>query len=122
MNDITAKYIVRHPISGHVKARNKLGTASFVPSVPVSAVTRCVQLGIEDALPLILAVHRQLSMKKAARTPLNKHVWAAAGAPPERKRARILSLLRKAPELIELHERKTASSHYDVGYGHGWGA
>lgn len=122
MDDIIAKYSVGQPIQARVAVRNTLRTVPFIPPIPVSAVTRCVQLGIEDALPLILAVHRQLSMKKADRTPLNKHIWAAAGDPPERKRARILSLLRKAPDLIELQERKTSSSHYDVGYGHGWGA
>lgn len=101
---------------------NTSGVTHFIPAVPLRVIHACVDGGCEIALPLILAIHRQLTMTKRDRTPLNKAIWAAAGNPPEKKRARILAILRKAPELVDIQERKTSTSHYDVRYGSAWRA
>jgi hypothetical protein len=53
-------------------------------------------------------------------TPLNMAIWTAAGNPPEKKRAKILSVLKARPDLIMIRHKKTTTSHYEVAYGALW--
>jgi hypothetical protein len=94
----------------------------FIPALPLGVVLGCVAGGYEVALPLILAIHRQLTMTGREWTPLNKAIWAAAGNPPEKKRAKILALLKEHPALIQIRPKKTTTSHYEVAYGKLWSA
>lgn len=94
----------------------------FIPALPLGVVLTCVAGGYEVALPLILAIHRQLIMTRREWTPLNKAIWAAAGNPPEKKRAKILALLKEHPDLIQIRPKKTTTSHYEVAYGKLWSA
>jgi hypothetical protein len=92
----------------------------YVSAFPLSVSKHCVSVGCEAALPLILAIHRQLKMTGREWTPLNKAVWVSAGDPSEKKREKILRALKRHPELVQICPRKTATSHYDVAYGSLW--
>jgi hypothetical protein len=94
----------------------------FIPALPLGVVLTCVGGGYEVALPLILAIHRQLTMTGREWTQLNIAIWAAAGNPPEKKRAKILALLKEHPDLIQIRPKKTTTSHYEVAYGKLWSA
>ena len=94
----------------------------FIPALPLGVVLTCVAGGYEVALPLILAIHRQLTMTGREWTQLNIAIWAAAGNPPEKKRAKILALLKEHPALIQIRPKKTTTSHYEVAYGKLWSA
>lgn len=94
----------------------------FIPALPLGVVLTCVAGGYEVALPLILAIHRQLRMTRREWTPLNKDIWCAAGNPPEKKRAKILSAIKEHPDLIQVRPKKTTTSHYEVAYGTLWSA
>ena len=94
----------------------------FIPALPLGVVLACVTGGCEIALPLILAIHRQLVMTRRDWTPLNIAIWAAAGNPPEKKRAKVLAALKEHPDLIQIRPKKTTTSHYEVAYGTLWSA
>jgi hypothetical protein len=107
----------RQPARPKTKSQNP-----FVPTVPLHVIKACALGGCEVVLPLVLAIHRQLKMTGREWTPLNKTVWASAGDPSERKREKILRLVKARPELIQIRQRKTATSYYDVAYGAAWAA
>jgi len=94
----------------------------FIPALPLGVVLTCVAGGCEITLPLILAIHRQLTMTRREWTPLNIAIWAAAGNPPEKKRAKVLAALKERPDLILIRPKKTTTSHYEVAYGAKWSA
>jgi hypothetical protein len=103
----------------HAKPK-KSKSKHFIPALPLEVVLTCVAGGCEVALPLILAIHRQLTMTGREWTPLNKAIWAAAGNPPEKRRAKVLTVLKEQPDLIQIRSKKTATSHYEVARGVLW--
>jgi len=110
-------------VDGGKQAKPKTSKSKhFIPALPLEVVLGCVAGRCEVALPLILAIHRQLIMTRREWTPLNKAIWAAAGNPPEKKRAKILFLLKELPDLILIRPKKTTTSHYEVAYGILWSA
>ena len=68
--------------------------AAFVPAFPLAVLQAVAQARAEKALPLILAIHRQLQMSSREWTPINAAVWTAAGRPAEKHRAAILRKLK----------------------------
>jgi len=110
-------------VEGDKQAKPKTSKSKhFIPALPLGVVLTCVAGGYEVALPLILAIHRQLTMTGREWTQLNIAIWAAAGNPPEKKRAKILALLKEHPDLIQIRPKKTTTSHYEVAYGKLWSA
>lgn len=99
----------------------KKSPVPFIPPMPLSVVQACAVDGCEVVLPLVLAVHRQLKMTGREWTPLNRAIWTSAGNPSEKKRERILRVLKSRPDLLQVRQRKTATSHYEVAYGALWG-
>ena len=98
------------------------GQRHFIPALPLQIIKITVAAGCETALPLILAIHRQLKMTGREWAPLNKAIWVAAGDPPEKKRSKILTVLKQRPDLIQIRPKKTTTSHYEVAYGALWAA
>ena len=110
-------------VEGDKQAKPKTSKSKhFIPALPLGVVLTCVAGGYEVALPLILAIHRQLTMTGREWTPLNIAIWAAAGNPPEKKRAKILAAVKRHPDLIQIRPKKTTTSHYEVAYGTLWSA
>ena len=110
-------------VEGGKQAKPKTSKSKqFIPALPLGVVLVCVTGGCEIALPLILAIHRQLTMTGREWTPLNIAIWAAAGNPPEKKRAKVLAALKEHPDLIQIRPKKTTTSHYEVSYGRLWSA
>ena len=108
-------------IEGGKETKPKTSKAKhFIPALPLGVVLTCSAGGYEVALPLILAIHRQLTMTGREWTPLNIAIWAAAGDPPEKKRAKVLAALKEHPDLIQIRPKKTTTSHYEVAYGVLW--
>jgi hypothetical protein len=99
--------------------RNSL-TPSFIPSFPQNIIQIAVQSGACLALPLILAIHRQLIMTKRDSTPLNEAVWRCAGSPTHKQRATIIRKLKSLPELIVIIPARTLTAHYRVAKGSAW--
>ena len=127
MRDVASKLVVSRPPQSRQDPRAPAGPKTkhpnpFIPTVPLAILKTCAVEGCEVVLPLVLAIHRQLKMTGRDWTPLNKAVWVSAGDPPERKRERILRILKAQTELIQMHPRKTTTSHYDVAYGAAWAA
>ncbi len=93
---------------------------AFVPVFPLSVLGAVVEAGAEKALPLLLAIHRQLKMTEREWTPLNAAIWKAAGNPSAKKRAAIISILKKMPELVFIGPHRTTTTHYRVSKGPLW--
>jgi hypothetical protein len=93
---------------------------AFVPGFPLSILYAVVSAGAEKALPVVLAIHRQLRMTGREWTPLNSAVWKAAGSPSDKERASILRKLKGLPDLIRVTPHRTATTHYWVARGSLW--
>jgi hypothetical protein len=93
---------------------------SYVPRFPVRILAAIVAAKAEKALPLILAIHRQLYMTKRESTPLNGSIWSAIGSPPKEQRKAILRNLKALPGVIHLSAKQTPTSYYQVAKGPAW--
>lgn len=87
---------------------------ALIPALSLEVVLTCVAGRCDIAWPPILAFHRQLTVTGREWTPLNKAVWVAAGNQPEKRRAKILAVLKTQLDLIQIRLKKTATSHYQV--------
>jgi hypothetical protein len=103
-----------------LKAINTIGSTAYVPSLPLHIVLKIVESKAGKALPLVLAIHRQLHMAKRDSTPLNAAVWKAAGSPSTREKERIIAKLKGLPNVIVLEKARTTTSHYRVRRGSDW--
>ena len=72
---------------------NTIEATAFIPPLALHIVTSIVEAKAEKALPLVLAIHRQLYMTKRETTPLNVAVWKAAGSSSLRERVSIMRKL-----------------------------
>jgi len=103
------------------KTVNTIEASAFVPPLPLQIVISIVEAKAEKALPLVLAIHRQLHMTKRETTPLNAAIWKAAGSPSARNRESIIRRLKALPGIIGLEKARTTTSHYRVRRGSDWG-
>jgi hypothetical protein len=94
--------------------------ASYIPPLPLQILQAVVEADAVIALPLILAIHRQLTMSGRSDTPLNDSIWRTAGSPSHKKRSAILRKLRAVPEIIQMSEARTPVSRYRVARGKAW--
>ena len=96
------------------------GRAHFIPPCPVRIIQAMVDADAVVALPLVLAIHRQLTLARRKETPLNDAVWKISGSPSARKREAILRKLKRLPKLIVFRADRTPTSHYRVSKGRLW--
>ena len=94
--------------------------AQFIPACPVRIIQAMVNADAVVALPLVLAIHRQLTSARRKETPLNEAAWKIAGSPSARRREAILRKLKRLPELIVFRADRTPTSHYRVSKGRLW--
>lgn len=92
----------------------------FVPPFPLRVMQEIVAAKAEKALPLILAIHRQISMTGRETAPLNAAIWNAAGNPSAREREGIIKKLKSLPQIVAMNEERTPMSRYRVGKGPIW--
>ena len=92
----------------------------YISAFPLQILQAVVAADAVIALPVILAVHRQLTMSGRSDTPLNESIWRTAGSPSHKKRSAILRKLRAVPEIIQLTEARTPVSRYRVARGAAW--
>jgi hypothetical protein len=92
----------------------------YIPQFPQAVLQAVVDADAVVALPLILAIHRQLVMTKRDDTPLNEAIWRCAGSPPHKRRATILRKLKTLPNIIRIVSARTANSRYRVSRGDFW--
>lgn len=108
---------------GQQSARRKLKThkpSAYVPNFPLDILQAVVDARVEKALPLILAIHRQLAMTGRESTPLNSAVWKASGDPTAKQKEAILAKLKTVPSIIKISDNRTRVSHYSVSKGDLW--
>jgi hypothetical protein len=117
LDQLTDAELRQHEI---VVPRKSRRGAAFVPSFPVRILGAVVTARAEKALPVVLAIHRQLLMTRREWTPLNSAIWIAAGSPTDKGRATILRKLKHLPDLIRIKERRTPLSRYRVARGPLW--
>jgi hypothetical protein len=103
------------------KPINTIEATAFIPALPLHIVLTIVAAKAEKALPLVLAIHRQLHMTKRETTPLNAAIWKAAGSPSAREREIIIRKLKTLSGLVHIEKARTTSSYYRVGRGSEWG-
>ncbi len=108
--------IVEQPVRLSVRAN-----PSFVPPFPLKILQALVEADAVSTMPLVLAIHRQLTMAHRKETPLNAAIWNAAGSQSAKKREAILRKLKSLPHIIEIHPRRTSTAHYKVRKGCLWG-
>jgi hypothetical protein len=94
--------------------------AAFVPAIPLAVLQAVVRAHAEKALPLILAIHRQLQMTRRKSTPINAAVWDAAGNPTGKRRAAILRKLKSVPPVVVVVPARTPVSYYRAARGPLW--
>jgi hypothetical protein len=93
----------------------------YIPGFPVKVLHAIIRADAVAALPLILAIHRQLLMTKREETPLNEAIWKCAGSPSSKRREAILRKLKAVAHVIRLNATRTRTSHYSVSRGELWG-
>jgi hypothetical protein len=74
------------------------------------------------ALPLLLAIHNQMNLKKATSISITEKVWGVAAGSSERKRKTMLRALKRVPDLVRLEERHRLKSRYRAHQGPLWNA
>jgi hypothetical protein len=92
----------------------------FVPPLPLRILERVEQSGAMAAMGLILAIHRQLIMRKRDSTPLNAAIWRAAGSPSKKRKEVILRNLARVPEVFVLEKAPSRQGYYRVARGALW--
>jgi hypothetical protein len=92
----------------------------FIPSMPVSVITEIVHHNAVAILPLVMAIHRQMIMRRNNDTPLNEAIWSIAGNPSSKQRENILRKLKSLPHIFELRAERTRIYHYRVKRGNFW--
>ncbi|MDI9848656.1 hypothetical protein QM467_11375 [Rhodoblastus sp. 17X3] len=97
-----------------------VAASRYVPKIPVAIIECVEQAGAMTAMGLILAIHRQLAMRKSDSTPLNAAIWKAAGSPSKKRREVILRNLAKVPDVFVLQQERSQQGHYRVGRGELW--
>jgi hypothetical protein len=103
----------RVPLAGNPKRQ-------FIPAFPLRIQQALVEADAVVALPLVLAIHRQLTMTHREETPLSEGVWNSAGSPTAKKRAVILRKLKSIPKVIQITAARTRTTHYRVQKGDLW--
>ena len=96
--------------------------AAYIPSFPARVLQAVNDADAVIALPLVLAIHRQLAMTKREETPLNEAIWRCAGSPSPKRREAILRRLKTIPHVILVTAVRTATAHYRVAKGEAWSA
>ena len=94
--------------------------AAYIPGFPQSVIQAILDTDAVAALPLVLAIHRQLTMTNREETPLNEAIWKCAGSPSPRRRETILLKLKAVPHIIRITTARTATSYYRVAKGEAW--
>ena len=90
--------------------------AQFIPACPVRIIQAMVEADAAVALPLVLAIHRQLTSARREETPLNEAAWKIAGSPSARRREAILRKLKRLPELIVFRADRTPTGLLPVSW------
>ena len=93
---------------------------AYIPGFPLKVLLATVDADAVKALPLVLAIHRQLTMTRRQLTPLNGAIWKAAGNPSHKERETILAKIKMMPDVIRIECHRTATAHYRVGRGGLW--
>ena len=93
---------------------------AYIPAFPQSVIQAIVDADAVAALPLVLAIHRQLAVTKRKETPLNEAIWRSAGSPSPKRREVILRKLRAIPYVIRVITARTATTRYRVAKGEAW--
>jgi hypothetical protein len=103
-------------------AATKKAAHHFYPNVPIPIVKAVVDARAEVALPLVMAAHRRLTMRRLNMIPLTSSVWQAAGYADcsKRRRQTAIANLRKIPQVLELKEQRSLSARYHLSYGPLW--
>ena len=94
--------------------------AAYIPGFPQSVIQAIVDGDAVAALPLVLAIHRQLAVTKRKEIPLNEAIWKCAGSPSPKRREAILRKLRAIPYVIRVITARTATTRYRVAKGEAW--
>jgi hypothetical protein len=92
----------------------------YVPKWPLWATRLLVAGGASQALPLVQAMHRRLTMSRGTLIRLDASLWAAAGSPTRRGRRTIVAQLRKLPDLVLIKQKRTPFNHYMLAKGPLW--
>ena len=96
--------------------------STYISAFPQSVIQAVVDADAVAALPLVLAIHRQLVVTRREETPLNEAVWKCAGSPSAKRREAILRKLKAVPHIIRLVGARTPTAHYRVAKGEAWSA
>jgi hypothetical protein len=103
-----------------VEVVGQKGRLSYVPRFSLKLCAAVVAADAERALPLVLALHRKLSVSGTNSATLSPELWRAAGSPSRGKRQTILGHLRKIPDLVQIREHRTPISVYTLAKGRLW--
>ena len=99
-----------------------IAARSFLQAAREWRIEAVVDADAVAALPLVLAIHRQLAMTKREETPLNEAIWKCAGSPSPKCRESILRTLKAIPQVIRVTAVQTATTRYRVAKGEVWPA
>ena len=104
-----------------IKQPTRRQKEGFFPVFPVKIVRAVVEAKALKALPLVLAIHRQLHMTKQKSVPLTGAIWDAAGYVSRKDKTAALQKLRMLSKVIRLiSKHQTMHSYYVVAYGPLW--
>ena len=95
--------------------------AEFVPSFPARWLRVVEKANAHPALPLLLALHRQFSLRgNPSSILLTASVWATIGVNERVGRIRVLRHARQLPELLILNWASSFVAHFRVTRGPEW--
>ena len=93
---------------------------AYIPGFPQNVIKAIVDADAVAALPLVLAIHRQLVLTKRKETALNAAIWKCAGSPSPKRREAILRKLKAIPHVVGVFAARTATTRYRVTKGEEW--
>jgi hypothetical protein len=105
------------PVARRPSRRRRTG---YVPAYPLKIQVAIVKAKAVKALPLVMAIHRQLHMTKQDSVPLSGAIWDAAGCITRKEKTAALQKLKKLREVIRLTAKQTDFSYYRASKGPLW--
>jgi hypothetical protein len=117
--DARAKAKAERQKPDFIKPRSK---HPFVGRVPLVWLLILDEAEAMPALPLLLAIHNQMNVRRKKVVLLTARVWRVAVGRTEGKRKVMLAAIKRVPDLVSLEYRNRRGTKYRASQGPLWNA
>jgi hypothetical protein len=92
----------------------------FIMRIPLSWPRRLRDVDAMAALPLLLAIANQMSLKRKLTVSITAKVWEVAAGRSKSERNPMLAALKRVPDLVRIEEHHRLASRYQASRGPMW--